>query len=61
VSEFDSVLYVRVSADLLKKLDRIAIQEMKSHAGKKITRSDVARRILLDEIVRTRKKKKRAV
>ena len=58
MSEFDSVLYVRVSADLLKKLDRIALQEMKSHIGKKITRSDVARRILLDEIVRTRKKKR---
>ena len=61
ISDFDSVLYVRVGAELLKNLDRMAITEARKSPGKKITRSDIARSILLKEIVRTRKKRIREV
>jgi len=52
MKELSSVLYVRVTNDVLKGLDNMAKTEEKKKPGTKVTRSDVARTILLRALKR---------
>ena len=55
----DSVLFVRVASGLLEGLDDIVASEMAKSPGKKVTRSDVARMLLIKELKRVAKKTKK--
>jgi metal-responsive CopG/Arc/MetJ family transcriptional regulator len=48
--DLDAVLFVKVEASLLERLDRIAADERKRRRGMGMTRSDVVRSILWEAI-----------